>query len=407
MFKKISFAQILLIASILGAAAGLIGGESINVIKPLGELFVRLLFMLVPGLVFFSIASSFANIGDIGKLKKWAGKVIGWFLLTTLVGTLIGIACGFIWKPGIGLSIEGEKVNSVQKLTASTFLEWIPKNALGAIAEGNIIQIVIFAVIAGFAIVLMRDGKEKDFLQNLLNSGMTLFVTIAKYVMYYAPIGVFALMASSLSTFRGALIVEMASFLTACTIGFVVHIALLYFFAFWLITKLNVFTFTKKIFPALITAFTTCSSAATMPVTLQCTKDVGVADELADFGVPLGVTFNMDSMAVEIPLYIMLGMYALGTPPTFIEVLQFVILGVLFSIGCAGVPGGGLAIATILVQAFNLPIQVVAWIAAVFAYLDITGTAINVWGDIVCTTIVAKTEGMLDEEKFLSVNSIG
>jgi len=198
----------------------------------------------------------------------------------------------------------------------------------------------------------------------------------------------------------------MASFLTACTIGFVVHIALLYFFAFWLITKLNVFTFTKKIFPALITAFTTCSSAATMPVTLQCTKDVGVADELADFGVPLGVTFNMDSMAVEIPLYIMLGMYALGTPPTFIEVLQFVILGVLFSIGCAGVPGGGLAIATILVQAFNLPIQVVAWIAAVFAYLDITGTAINVWGDIVCTTIVAKTEGMLDEEKFLSVNSI-
>lgn len=104
MLKKISFAQILLIASILGAAAGLIGGESINVIKPLGELFVRLLFMLVPGLVFFSIASSFANIGDIGKLKKWAGKVIGWFLLTTLVGTLIGIACGFIWKPGIGLS---------------------------------------------------------------------------------------------------------------------------------------------------------------------------------------------------------------------------------------------------------------------------------------------------------------
>jgi Na+/H+-dicarboxylate symporter len=121
-----------------------------------------------------------------------------------------------------------------------------------------------------------------------------------------------------------------------------------------------------------------------------------VSDELSNFGIPLGVTFNMDSMAIEIPLYIMLGMYAIGTNPNIVDLFQFVLLGVLFSIGCAGVPGGGLAIATILIQAFNLPTQIVAWIAAIFAYLDVTGTAINVWGDMVCTTIVAKTEGLLE-----------
>ncbi|AYO31393.1 dicarboxylate/amino acid:cation symporter [Biomaibacter acetigenes] len=396
MTKKLSFAQILLIASILGIAAGFIGGNRVMIIKPLGDLFVRLLFMIVPGLVFFSIASSFANISDVRKLKKWAGKVVGWFVLTTLIGTFIGILAGFIWKPGTGLVIEGQKIEQINKLTVNTFLDWIPSNALGAITEGNVIQIVIFAVISGLIIVLLENGKDKTVLKDILNAGMTLFVTIAKYIMYYAPIGVFALMAVSISTFKSTLVSEMFRFITAYTIGFVIHITLMYFIVFWLITRLNVFTFTKKIFPALITAFTTCSSAATLPVTLRCMKEVGVSDELSNFGIPLGVTFNMDSMAIEIPLYIMLGMYAVGTNPTIIDLLQFVFLGVLFSIGCAGVPGGGLAIATILIQAFNLPTQIVAWIAAIFAYLDVTGTAINVWGDMVCTTIVAKSEDLLD-----------
>jgi len=400
MKKKFSFAQILLIASILGALVGYFAGESINIIKPAGDLFTRLLFMLVPGLVFFSIASSFANISDARKLSKWAGKIVGWFLMTTFIGTILGVATGLIWKPGAGLAIKGKEAAEATKLTAATFLDWIPKNALGAIAEGNIIQIVIFALIAGLAVVFLKDGKEKKVLQDILNAGLTLFITIAKYVLWYAPIGVFALMATSVASFRGSLLAEMANFLTAYTVAFVLHVVLVYFALFWMVTKLNPFTFTKKVFPALITAFTTCSSAATMPVTLRCTKDVGVSDELADFGIPLGVTFNMDSMALEIPLYIMLGMYAIGSQPTILQLFQFVLLGIVFSIGCAGVPGGGLAIATILVQAFNLPVEVVAWIAAVFAYLDITGTAMNVWGDMIATTIAAKTEGMFDMDKF-------
>ena len=143
------------------------------------------------------------------------------------------------------------------------------------------------------------------------------------------------------------------------------HIVIVYILLFWAITKLNPFTFIKKS-PAIITAFATTSSAGTLPVTLESTKAMGVEDEIADFGIPLGVTFNMDSMAVEIPLYIMLGFYAVGYSPTFGQLIQFVLLGVLFLIGTAGVPGGGLAIAVILVNTFGLPVEVVGWIGAVF-----------------------------------------
>lgn len=399
--KKYSFSTVLLISAIAGLAVGFIVGEPISVISPLGNVFTRLLFMVVPGIVFFSIASSFANIGDIRTLSKWAGKVVGWFLITTLIGTIFGTILGVIFKPGQGLTIP-EADYEVTKITAQNFIEWLPENAFGSLAEGNIIQIVFFAIFTGIAVIVMPTEKYKNSMRNLLNTGQELFITIIKYVMYYAPIGIFALMASSVASFRGSLIKEMSSFLVAYSIAFVLQIVIVYIIMFWLFTRLNPFKFIKKVSPALITACATVSSAGTLPVTLECTKQLGVDDEIADFGIPLGVTFNMDSMAVEIPLYIMLGFYATGFSPTFGQLIQFILLGIVFSIGTAGVPGGGLAIAAILVNAFGLPVEIVGWIGAVFVYLDVTGTAMNIWGDMVCTTIVAKSEGKLNVEKYNS-----
>lgn len=398
---KFNFATALFTAALAGLIVGFVVGEPISIISPLGQIFTRLLFMLVPGLVFFSIASSFANIGDIGKLSKWAGKIIGWFIFSTFIGTIIGTVVGMIFKPGTGLAIPDADYE-VTKISAQNFIEWIPDNGFGAIADGNIIQIVFFAIFVGIAIVLMPTKKYKEFLIDTLNAGQELFLTIIKYVMYYAPIGIFALMATSVASFKGALITEMSTFLIAYSIAFVLQIVIVYILLFWAITKLSPWTFIKKASPALITAFATTSSAGTLPITLENTKDMGVADELADFGIPLGVTFNMDSMAVEIPLYIMLGFFAMGFEPTFGQLIQFVFLGIVFSIGTAGVPGGGIAVAVILVNTFGLPVEVVAWIGAVFFYLDITGTAMNIWGDMVCTTIVAKSENMLDVEKYYS-----
>lgn len=399
--KKIfkNFAVLLLVSAVLGIIVGIIFGEKAAVLSPFGTVFTRLLGMTVPVLVFFSISSSFANIGDAKKLTRWAGKVIGFFLLTTFIGTIIGIICGLIFKPGQGLTLPDAEYE-VTAITAQMFIDWLPSNAVGCLAEGNTIQIVFLSIFVGLATVFMPDGKSKEFLVNLLNAGQDLCLQIIKGIMYYAPIGIFALMAASISSLQGSFLGEMTNFLLAVTIGFAVHIAICYFGMIKFIAKLSPIKFTKKLFPALITAFSTTSSAGTMPVTLQCTKDIGVEDEVADFGIPLGVTFNMDSMAVEIPLYIMLGMYAVGTAPNVGQLILFALMGVAFSIGCAGVPGGGLAIAVILVNAFGLPVEVVGWIAAVFFYLDVTGTTMNIWGDAVCTTIVAKSEGLFDEDKF-------
>ena len=392
------FALCLLGAAVVGSILSLLLGEQAVVLKPLGTIFTRLLGMVVPVLVFFSIASSFATIGDAKRMKSWGGKIIGWFVISMLIGTFLGITMGLIFKPGLGIELQSADFK-VTEITVDMFIAWLPENFLGCLAEGNTIQIVFLSIFVGIAVVLMPDGTSKTFLVDCLTAGQELILQIVKGIMYYAPIGVAALMAVSVSSLKGSFITQMGSFLMAYNIAFILQVIIVYFVMLYAIGKINPFKFTRKILPALITAFATTSSAGSLPVNLRCVKETGVDKEMTDFGLPLGVTFNMDSMAIEIPLYIMLGMYAVGTSPTIGQLFLFVIMGIAFSIGCAGVPGGGLAIAVILVNAFGLPTEVVAWIAAIFFYLDVTGTPMNIWGDAVCTAIVASREGKIDWEK--------
>lgn len=392
------FALTLLISVVVGLILGFALGDNASVLAPFGTVFTRLLKMVVPVLVLFSISSAFANISDAKKLARFGGKTIGWFVVTTTVAAVIGIVAGLIFKPGAGLQITGDAIEAVS-VSVDDYIAWLPSNFLGCIANGDTIQIVFLAIFIGIAVVSMKNNERKNSIKNFLNCGMDLVLTIVQGIMYYAPIGVAALTATSVSAMKGALISEMTSFLLAYTVAFVLQIVICYFGLLRVVGKVNPFRFTKKLLPALITAFTSTSSAATLPLTLKCTKDMGVNEEVADFGIPLGCTFNMDSMGLEIPLYIMLGMYAVGQTPSFGNVLMFVLFGIVFSIGCAGVPGGGLAIAVILIDAFGLPTEVVALISAVFFYLDTTGTAMNIWGDAACSVIVSRTENAFDDKK--------
>ena len=396
---KEHFALTLLIAVVVGLVLGFILGDKAAVLAPFGTIFTRLLKMMVPVLVLFSISSAFANIADAKKLARFGGKTIGWFIITTTCASVIGIIMGLIFKPGQGLEIAGDAVEAVS-VSVDDYIAWLPENFLGCIAEGNTIQIVFLAIFIGITVVCMKNDENKNRLQAFLNTGMDMVLTLIQGIMYYAPIGVAALTATSVASMKGALVAEMGSFLAAYSIAFVLQVILCYFVLLRVVGKVNPFRFTRKLLPALITAFTSTSSAATLPLTLQCVRDMGVDDEIADFGIPLGCTFNMDSMGLEIPLYIMLGMFAVGQNPSIGNLIMFVLFGIAFSVGCAGVPGGGLAIAVILINAFGLPTQVVALISAVFFYLDCTGTAMNIWGDAACSVIVARTEDALDYEKF-------
>lgn len=397
------FALTLLVSVILGVVLGLVMGDSASALKPLGTIFTRLLVMMVPVLVLFSISSSFANIGDAKKLSRWGGKVILWFLFTTFIAIVLGIICGEIFKPGVGASIAGYEGVEASGITIDNYIEWLPANFLGCIAEGDTVQIVFLAMFIGIAVVTMKDGDEtKSAVTRFLNHGMDLVLKIIQGIMYYAPIGIIGLTASGVSSMKDSFMETMGSFLIAYTVAWVAQVVICYFGLLAVVGKVNPIKFTKKMFPALITAFTTTSSSGTLPVTLKCTKDMGVDDEVADFGIPLGVTFNMDSMGILIPLYIFLGMGVIGQTPDVGDLFIMVVMGIAFSIGCAGVPGGGIAIAAILIEAFGLPTECVGWIAACFFYIDVLGTPMNIWGDSVCSLIVAKSEGRFDKEKFNS-----
>ena len=397
------FALTLLISVIIGVVLGLALGDSASVLKPFGTIFTRLLVMMVPVLVLFSISSSFANIGDAKKLSRWGGKVILWFLFTTFIAIVLGIICGFIFKPGVGATIAGYEGVEAAGISVDNYIEWLPANFLGCIAEGDTVQIVFLAMFIGVAVVTMKDGDEtKSAVTRFLNHGMDLTLKIIQGIMYYAPFGIIGLTASGVSSMKDSFMETMGSFLIAYTVAWVAQVILCYFGLLAAVGKVNPVRFTKKMFPALITAFTTTSSSGTLPMTLKCTKDLGVDDEIADFGIPLGVTFNMDSMGILIPLYIFLGMGVIGQTPNVGDLFIMVVMGIAFSIGCAGVPGGGIAIAAILIEAFGLPTECVGWIAACFFYIDVLGTPMNIWGDSVCSLIVSRGEGRFDIDKFNS-----
>jgi Na+/H+-dicarboxylate symporter len=397
------FSLTLLVSVIIGVVLGIVLGDSASVLKPFGTIFTRLLVMMVPVLVLFSISSSFANIGDAKKLSRWGGKVILWFLFTTTIAIILGIICGEIFKPGVGASIAGYEAVEAVGVTVDDYIAWLPANFLGCIAEGNTVQIVFLAMFIGIAVVTMKDTDEtKSAVTRFLNHGMDLTLKIIQGIMYYAPIGIIGLTASGVSSMKNSFLETMGSFLIAFTIAWAAQIIICYFGMLSVIGKVNPFKFTKKMFPALITAFTTTSSSGTLPMTLKCTKDLGVDDEIADFGIPLGVTFNMDSMGILIPLYIFLGMGVIGQTPNVGDLFIMVVMGIAFSVGCAGVPGGGLAIAAILIDAFGLPTECVGWIAACFFYIDAVSTPMNIWGDAVCSLIVAKGEGRFNIDKFNS-----
>lgn len=333
------FSLTLLVSVIIGVVLGIVLGDSASVLKPFGTIFTRLLVMMVPVLVLFSISSSFANIGDAKKLSRWGGKVILWFLFTTTIAIILGIICGEIFKPGVGASIAGYEAVEAVGVTVDDYIAWLPANFLGCIAEGNTVQIVFLAMFIGIAVVTMKDTDEtKSAVTRFLNHGMDLTLKIIQGIMYYAPIGIIGLTASGVSSMKNSFLETMGSFLIAFTIAWAAQIIICYFGMLSVIGKVNPFKFTKKMFPALITAFTTTSSSGTLPMTLKCTKDLGVDDEIADFGIPLGVTFNMDSMGILIPLYIFLGMGVIGQTPNVGDLFIMVVMGIAFSVGCAGVP---------------------------------------------------------------------
>lgn len=415
--KKMGLTSKILIALALGIVTGILvynlpAGTFKDAIlidgifQLVGQIFLRAIMMIVVPLVFISLVNGAASMGDIKKLGRIGGKTVGFYLITTAIAIVISLSIGLLINPGIGLdmgSIEAVETAARDKVPLVQILfEMVPRNPIQAMSEGNMLQIIIFAIFTGTGLSLI--GEKGKGLLKLFEDLNELVMKLVSIVMLFAPIGVFGLIAKTFATVGYSALIPLSKYIIAVYIGLLIHATVVYGSMFKIFTKgLSVVTFYKKFLPAMSVAFSTASSGATIPVSLDIAENrLGVSKEISSFTIPLGATINMDGTAIMQGVATIFVAQVYNVPITFSLLLTVVLTATLASIGTAGVPGAGALMLAMVLQAVGLPLEGIGLIMGVDRLVDMARTAINVTGDAVCTTIIAQSEGGLDEEIFSS-----
>lgn len=415
-WKSLGLSVKVLIALALGIVAGIIvytlpqgvfrDTVLINgAFQLVGQIFLRSIMMLVVPLVFVSLVTGAASMGDVKKLGRVGVKTIGFYLGTTAVAIIIALVLGFVFKPGIGLdmsAIEAVEVTvGVKTPIVQILYEMIPRNPIQAMAEGNMLQIIVFALLTGVGLSLL--GEKGKYLINLFENFNELIMKLVSIVMLFAPIGVFGLIAKTFATVGYAGLLPLAKYILVVYLGLAIHAFFVYGSLFKIFTGLSIKTFYKKFFPAMSVAFSTASSGATLPVSLDIAENqLGISKDIAAFTIPLGATINMDGTAIMQGVATLFVAQVYGIELTLGMMLTVVLTATLASIGTAGVPGAGAIMLTLVLQSIGLPLEGIGLIMGVDRLVDMARTAINVTGDAVCTSIIAKQEGELNEDIFNS-----
>jgi Na+/H+-dicarboxylate symporter len=373
-----------------------------GVLEIIGQIFMASLRMLVVPLVFVSLVCGVCSLQDTTKLGRIGGKAIGLYLVTTAIAISFAIAIAIIVGPGegVGMTASTSFTSREAPSLAQVIIQMFPTNPFEAFAQGNMLQIIVFALLFGIAIAL--SGKAGERVASLFEDLSEVIMRLVAILMNLAPYGVFALLATlfttvSLETF-GNLIVY---FLVVLAVLFL-HALVTYPVMLKLLTGLSPIIFLKKMRDAAIFAFSTASSNATIPVTLEtATKKMGVKNSIASFTVPLGATINMDGTAIMQGVATVFIAQVFSQDLTLADYVTVVLTATLASIGTAGVPGVGLIMLAMVLDQVGLPVEGIALIIGVDRLLDMTRTAVNVTGDSMVSIIVAKSEQQFDNDMFL------
>ncbi|AEH24840.1 dicarboxylate/amino acid:cation symporter [Pyrococcus yayanosii] len=407
--------QKILIGLIVGAVFGLVMGhyghaDAVKTyIKPFGDLFVRLLKMLVMPIVFASLVVGAASISP-ARLGRVGAKIVVYYLLTSAFAVTLGIVMARVFNPGANLKlvVEGAKFEPKQAPPlVETLLNIVPTNPFNALANGQVLPTIFFAIVLGIALSYLMNSKD----ERIKNSATTLYRAIdglaeAVYkivagVMQYAPIGVFALIAYVMASYGVKVIGDLAKVTTAVYVGLILQIVLVYM-VLLKIFGIDPIKFLAKAKDAMLTAFVTRSSSGTLPVTMRVADDMGISKGIYSFTLPLGATINMDGTALYQGVTTFFIANAIGVGLSISQQLTIVLTAVLASIGTAGVPGAGAIMLAMVLESVGLPLTnpsvaaAYAMILGIDAILDMGRTMVNVTGDLTGTAIVAKTEGELD-----------
>nr|WP_206675238.1 dicarboxylate/amino acid:cation symporter [Mariprofundus sp. NF] len=364
-----------------------------------GAIFISMLKMLVVPLVTFSLICGVCGIGDISKLGRVGGKAFALFMFTTALAISLAIAIATLFAPGQGFELASAATGSFAAPAApplsQVFIDLVPGNPIAAYAEGNMLQIIFFTILFAVCILMVGDaGKPIIDISERLNMVM---MEVVNVVMHVAPIGVFALMAKTFSLQGMEMILPMLGYFAVLVGALILHATGTLMILLKVLGRVSPLQFLRKMRSAQIFAFSTSSSNATIPITLQCVeKRIGVDNSTASFVVPFGATINMDGTAIMQGVATVFIANVYGIDLGLTGYLTVIAMSVLASIGTAGVPGVGLIMLAMVFNQVGLPVEGIALIIGVDRLLDMIRTAVNITGDAVITTIVARSENSID-----------
>ncbi|MEE0939797.1 dicarboxylate/amino acid:cation symporter [Methanobrevibacter sp.] len=412
-FKKISLGNWILIGMILGFIVGLFLNFYVNdpFIKNTvfidnifylgGTGFIRLMKMLVVPLVFFSIVVGVSSISDIKKIGTIGGRTILIYLVTTALAITIALIIGMFIKPGMGLNLvaTGQSASvTINQTMSDTILNVIPENPFTALANGDMLPVIIFAVIIG--IILAQLKEEVQLISDIFDQSNKIMMEMTSLVMKFAPIGVFCLMAKTFAGLGFEGLLPLGKYVLCVLIGLAVQALLVYPSLMVVFTRLNPIRFFKKFFSVMLFAFSASSSNATIPLNIDKLEEMGVSREVSSFTIPLGATVNMDGTAIMQGVAVMFAAQAYGIDLGTSALITVIFTAVLASVGTAGVPSVGLVTLTMVFNSVGLPVEAIGMLFGIDHILDMFRTAVNIAGDAICTIIVSFKNKSMDVDVF-------
>ena len=411
--KKIGLTTKIFIALIAGAIFGIILCYLVpsghvrddivveGILYVIGQGFIRLMKMLVVPLVFCSLVCGSMAIGDTKKLGTVGVRTLIFYLFTTALAITVALTVGNIIDPGVGLDMSAIKTNAadVAQMEATsltdTLLNIIPDNPVNSLASGSMLQIIVFALIIG--VILAKLGDRAETVSNFFGQFNDIMMEMTMMVMSLAPIGVFCLISRTFANIGFSAFLPLGKYMIGVLLALAIQCLIVYLGLLKVFTGLNPIKFIKNFFPVMAFAFSTATSNATIPLSIDTlAKKMGVSKKISSFTIPLGETINMDGTAIMQGVAVVFAAQAFGIHLTMTDYITVIGTATLASIGTAGVPSVGLVTLTMVFNSVGLPVEAIGLIMGIDRILDMTRTAVNITGDAVCTTIVAHQNKAID-----------
>lgn len=395
-YRDLSLGVKIFIYMIIGVVFGITLPEHAEAVGPVGDLFIRLLLMAAIPLVFFNLLAGLTSLDGLGILGRLGGKVIAYYFTTTTIALILGLTIMSIIRPGDNMELEVDDIDEESLAEVPGLVDIVfdlfPENIVHAFSQGNLAQIVVFAIFLGIAVLLLPD-KHKKPIAEIFESFAAALRKLVEIIMKLGPLGIGALMAATVGRHGEDLFGPLALFLA----GIWLAQACMFLIQMGALTVLSSYTpwaFLKKTGPLYATAAGTCSSLATLAVAIDLAgKRLRLPRNIYSFTLPLGAQLNKDGTALMLTGVLLFTAQAVGAEFTLGEMVIIVLVGLILSEGSGGIPGGGAVIALIFVNAFNLPPEIAGIVVGIYRLIDMGNTTINVTGDMVATTIIAESEG--------------